>query len=91
MNFEKPPEVFGSREESEISPNRHVFVFIVGREIEKIQAAINVTNAYLLFLEYRVPNKYFDVENDIRASQTRVILNTAVGRTRVKPIKPTKK
>ena len=34
INFKKPPAGGGARAESNIVPNRHVFIFIFGREIE---------------------------------------------------------
>ena len=47
------------------------------REKCALQAAGNFTNDYLLCLEYRVPNIYFNVENELRATQTRVTFNPA--------------
>ena len=65
-------------DESEIVPNWHVLVSIVGRVKGAPQAAGNFSIVYLLCLEYRVPNIYFCVEIVLRAIQTRVIFNPDV-------------
>ena len=71
-------------DESEIVPNRHVFIFIVGQEIEekvpfKPPATSQLTISYVSSTECQI-YIYIYVENVLRATQTRVIFNPAVVR-----------
>ena len=70
--------------ESEIVPNRHVFVSIFGQEIEENVSFKPLENSpwiiYFLFFVSRVQNaKYiFKVKFLVRATQTRVVSYPAV-------------